>query len=195
MKTFFVKCPEKAYYLAGIIFFLTAIVFICMRPVTIIKPINIDYKSKTFSGTLPPLLIIAGISFIFLGARKKEDKLKEAKDALENAVDKICGRIVTVRVRFGIKEQQEHYRSCLEKNTLSGFYSLVNQEVIIKKESISFFEDYESNTVMAEFRNLPYHDDSYLIFEINDGTQKFKGIENLKTRIINLKINDHGFNS
>ncbi|MCW3111574.1 MAG: hypothetical protein JWQ09_6080 [Segetibacter sp.] len=172
--------------IVGAVFLVIAIVLIIINPSTIINPITIDYDKKTFSGTLPVLLIIASVVFLWLGSKEKKDELADAKKALEETVNKINGRLVTLSFRFGPDERQELLKSSFKAKTLNGTYSLRNKGEILKNGKIDFYEDGQSKTIMAEFKDILFQDEHFIVFEIDDGVNKLQGSESLKIRIANL---------
>ncbi len=181
--------PKKYVQLIiGAVFLIFSIILILVQPSTIQNPISIDYEKKTFSGTLPVIILISSVLFFWFGSKEKKDELADSKAALEKATNTISGRLVNLNFRFGDDKMEDRIKNAYKNKKLNGTYSVRNKGEIVKDGKINFYEDALSKTIMAQFDDIPF-DNEYLIgFEISDGANTLYGSESLRVRIANLNI-------
>jgi hypothetical protein len=171
----------------GMLFLLFAVYVISLDHSTITNPINIDYDKKTFSGNLPVLLLIFSALFFWFGLKKdKKDELAIAKKALEDATNRISGRIGTLVVSFGPDHIQQNLKKSFKSKTLKGSFSIHYKGNTLKSEIINFYEDPASKTLMAEIIDVPFEQDHFVLFTVKDNNNEWTGSVSPKVTIANL---------
>ena len=180
---------KSGWILMAFLFILIGVVFCIIHPDSIGQIVNVDLKQYTFSGSAPPLLIVIGVVFAWLGLREtKSDMVQKAVDTLRNATDNIEGKIITLRFCLTRSdEMMSEFRKLYGNRTLRGKYTIKRGHFEVKSDDLHFFEDAVSKTIMAEISDVPL--DTLVEIELSDNGRKiWRASESARVRVINMDL-------
>jgi len=180
------------WLVAGGLFLLLGIVFSVVKPETLVGAISIDLEKRTFSGSVTGLMLAMGAVFLWFGFREtKEDVLQTAKKRLEDATNRLMGRVINLRFRLGPNPLVLELKSLLKNGKLQGVYIVKEKGVELKRSDniLRLFEDPAGGAIMAEVGELPAEEDTLIEVVVNEkqGARQWRALESVRVRTINLE--------
>ena len=181
------------YLVTAGLFLLSGIVFICVKPETLGSPIVIDYEKRTFSGSLPVLMVLLAAAFGWLGLREtKEDALADAKQSLEDATKRLAGSVINLNFRIGPDSEISELKKLLKAGALEGAYVVKQRGKVVPRsdDTLNLFEDPIGGAIMAEVKEVPAEQDALIEIVVKEkhGMRQWRASESVRVRIINLQL-------
>lgn len=170
----------------GAILLLLSIGMIIIDPSSISKLIEVNIEKQTFGGNLPAFLIAIAVSFLWFGTKKKDDVLEDAKKSLNDAADKISGKLGTIHVRIGPDALQNTFRQHVTAGTLQGKFRIRQRGKVLQNGEPNLYEDPMAKVLIAEIRDILIDQDSIIEITLTDGQTEWTASESIKVRIVNF---------
>ena len=183
---------KGGYFAAGGLFCMLGLIFVLIKPETLVSIITIDSEKHTYSGSMPVLMFGIAAAFVWLALRKtKDDWLDEAKKNLEDAAKRLAGSVINLNFRIGPDSEIGELKKLLKNGKLEGVYILKQRGVEVRRpnNTLHLFEDPIGGAIMAEVMEVPTEQDTLIeiVLREKDGARQWRASESVRVRIISLQ--------
>ncbi len=180
-------------FVAAGLFFGLGVIFVLIKPETLVSIITIDSEKHTYSGSMPVLMFGVAAAFVWFALRKtKDDVLDDAKKSLEDAAKRLVGSVINLSFRIGPDSEISELKKLLKSGKLEGVYRVKQKGVELKRpdNTLRLFEDPIGGAIMAEVEEVRAEADTLIEIVVKEkgGTRLWRASESVRIRIIHLEL-------